>query len=112
MKRNFVVGTMVVAAALMAAPAVYAQPLAKAPTGTHAMFKSKMVNFKITNGGTEPLTVKAGKNTLVLEPGKTTDFTLASGDEVVSKNRTKHYDEGQVLAHVNEDLEGHNITIM
>jgi hypothetical protein len=112
MKRNFVVGTMVVAAAMLAGTAVYAKPLAKAPTSTHSMFKSKMVNFKITNGGSEPLTVKAGKNTMVLEPGKTTDFTLASGDEVVSKNRTKHYDEGQVLAHVNEDLEGHNITIM
>jgi len=111
MKRNFVVGTMVVAAALMTAPAVYARPLAVSPTSTHSMFKSKMVNFKITNGGTDTLTLKAGKNTLTLEPGKTTEFTLASGDEVVSKNRTKHYDEGQVLAHVNEDLEGHNITI-
>jgi len=36
---------------------------------------------------------------------------LASGDEVVAKTRTKHYDEGQVLVHVNEDIEGHNITI-
>jgi len=111
MKRNFVVGTMVVAAAMLAGQAVYAQPLAFAPTGTRAMFKSKMVNFKITNGTGAPLTVKAGKSTMVLEPGKTTDFTLASGDEVVAKTRTKHYDEGQVLAHVNEDLEGHNITI-
>jgi hypothetical protein len=111
MKRNFVVGTMVVAAAMLAGQAVYAQPLAISPTGTRAMFKSKMVNFKITNGTGAPLTVKAGKNVMVLEPGKTTDFTLASGDEVVAKTRTKHYDEGQVLAHVNEDLEGHNITI-
>jgi hypothetical protein len=111
MKRNFVVGTMVMATAMLAGTAVYAMPLAKAPTGTHSMFKSKMVNFKITNGTNEPLTVKAGKNTLTLEPGKTTDFTLASGDEVVAKTRSKHYDQGQVLAHVNEDLEGHNITI-
>ncbi len=111
MKRNFVMGTMVVAAAMLAGQAVYAQPLAISPTSTHSMFKSKMVNFKITNGTGEPLAVKAGKSTMVLEPGKTTDFTLASGDEVVAKTRTKHYDEGQVLAHVNEDLEGHNITI-
>ena len=111
MKRNFIVGSMVVAAAMFAGQAVCAQPLAISPTGTRAMFKSKMVSFKITNGTGAPLTVKAGKNTMVLEPGKTTDFTLASGDEVVAKTRTKHYDEGQVLAHVNEDLEGHNITI-
>ena len=111
MKRNFVVGTMAVAAAMFAGQAVYAKPLAVTPASTHSMFKSKMVNFKITNNTGAPLTVKAGKNTLVLEVGKTQDFTLASGDEVVSKNRTKHYDEGQVLAHVNEDLEGHNITI-
>jgi hypothetical protein len=31
----------------------------------------------------------------MIEPGKSTDFTLASGDEVVAKARTKHYDEGQ-----------------
>jgi hypothetical protein len=111
MKRNFVVGTMVVAAAMLAGQAVYAKPLAVAPTGTRAMFKSKMVNFKITNGTNETLTLKAGKNTLVLEPGKTTDFTLASGDDVVAKTHTKHFDEGQVVAHVNEDLEGHNIMI-
>jgi len=36
---------------------------------------------------------------------------LASGDEVVVKTRTKHYDEGQVLVHVNEDIERHNIAI-
>lgn len=61
------------------------------------MFKSKVVNFKITNGTGAQLIVKAGKNTLILEPGKSTDFTLASGDEVVAKTRTKQYDEGQVL---------------
>lgn len=49
------------------------------------------------NGTGAQLTVKAGKNTLILEPGKSTDFTLASGDEVVAKTRTKQYDEGQVL---------------
>ena len=61
------------------------------------MFKSEVVNFKITNGTGARLTVKAGKNTRILEPGKSTDFTLASGDEVVTKTRTKQYDEGQVL---------------
>jgi hypothetical protein len=111
MKRNFVMGTMVMAAAMLAVPAVYAKPLAFSPSSTHSMFKSKMVNFKITNGTSETLTVKAGKNTMVIEPGKTTDFTLASGDDVVAKTTTKHYDQGQVLAHVNEDLERHNITI-
>jgi hypothetical protein len=111
MKRNSVVGAVVVVAAMLAEQGVYAQTLAISPTGTQAMFKSRMVNFKITNGTGAPLTVKAGKNTLVLEPGKTTDFTLASGDEVVAKTHTKQYDEGQVLIHVNEDIEGHNITI-
>jgi len=61
------------------------------------LFKTKVMNFKITNGTGAQLTVKAGKNTLILEPGKSTDFTLASGDEVVAKTRTKQYDEGQVL---------------
>jgi hypothetical protein len=61
------------------------------------MFKSKVVNFKITNGTGAQLTVKAGKNTLILEPGKSTDFRLACGDEVVAKTRTKQYYEGQVL---------------
>lgn len=97
MKRNSVVGAVVVVAAMFAGQAAYARPLAISPTGARAMFKSKVVNFKITNGTGAQLTVKAGKNTLILEPGKSTDFTLASGDEVVTKTRTKQYDVGQVL---------------
>jgi len=97
MKRNSVVGAVVVVAAMFAGQAAYARPLPISPTGARAMFKSKVVKFKITNGTGAQLTVKAGKNTLILEPGKSTDFTLASGDEVVAKTRTKQYDEGQVL---------------
>jgi len=97
MKRNSGVGAVVVVAAMFAGQAAYARPLAISPTGARTMFKSKVVNFKITNGTGAQLTVKAGKNTLILEPGKSTDFTLASGDEVVAKTHTKQYDEGQVL---------------
>jgi len=99
------------AAAMFAGQVVCAQPLVVSPQSIHGMFKAKLVNFRVTNDTGAPLIVKAGKNTLVLEPGKTTDFVLASGDEIVTKTRTKHYDQGQVLVHVNADLEGHTITI-
>ena len=97
MKRNSVVGAVVVVAAMFAGQAAYVRPLAISPTGARAMFKNKAVTFKITNGTGAQLTVKAGKNTLILEPGKSTDFTLASGDEVVAKTHTRQYDEAQVL---------------
>ena len=41
MKRNSVVGAVVVVAAMFAGQAAYARPLAISPTGARAMFKSK-----------------------------------------------------------------------
>lgn len=113
MKRTFVVASMVMAAVMVSSQAVaFAEPAAFANTATHAMSKTaKMVNFKITNNTGADMKVKAGKTEMVIAAGQTQDFTLAKGDEVVCKAKSKHYDYGQVVANVDTDLEGRNITL-
>jgi len=111
MNRRFVVGTMVMAASLLTSGAVYAAPTSMLTPG-HAMFsKAKMVSFKMRNDTATPITVKAGKTEMVLEPGKVTDFTLPVGQDVVAKNSTKGRVAGTILASVSEDIADHIITL-
>ena len=67
MKRNSVVGAVVVVAAMFAGQAAYARPLAIRRRERGRCSKAK-VNFKITNGTGAQLTVKAGKSRPILEP--------------------------------------------
>ena len=113
MIRRIVGSTMVLAVVLMAGESMFAAPVTALRVPVHAkMGKTKdMVSFHLRNDSTEPLTVKAGKDEMTLEPGKPVDVTLKIGDTVTVSKSTSKFPEGTVLATVNSDLKDTTIAL-
>ncbi|HEX5283382.1 MAG TPA: hypothetical protein VFW30_04630 [Bryocella sp.] len=113
MIRRVIGSTMVLATVLMAGESMFAAPLAALHAPMHAkMGKTKdMVSFHLRNDSKEPLTVKAGNQELILEPGKPVDVTLKVGETLTVAKATAKFPEGTILATVNQDLKDSTIAL-
>ena len=111
MKHNFVTGTMVLAAAMMTATAVHAQPPAFSPAAERATLKNKMVSFSLRNDSKDSINVKAGDKDMTLEPGKTVSVKLAEGTQIVATNTTPHYASGAVILVVSTELSDNTLAL-
>jgi hypothetical protein len=105
MKRNFVIGTMVAAAAMLAGPVAFASKPASTPTLTKVAYsKSKMVSFSLRNDSKASISVRAGEQEMTLQPGKTVSVKLAEGTQIVATNSTANYAAGAVIQVVSSGL--------
>jgi len=111
MKHNFVTGTMVLAAAMMTATAVHAQPPAFSPAAERATLKNKMVSFSLRNDGDATIGVKAGDEELTLQPGKTLPVKLAEGTQLVATNTTPSYASGSLIVVVSSMLSDNTLVL-
>ena len=113
MIRRVMGSTVMLAAVLMAGESMYAAPFTALHSPVHAkMGKQKdMVKFSLRNDSKEPLSVKAGSQELTLEPGKPVDVSLKVGETVTVAKATASFQEGAVLATVNNDLKGTTIAL-
>jgi hypothetical protein len=97
--RYFLMGAIVMAAAMLAGQAVYAESAAIPTTPGHATFKSpKPVRFNMRNDSKMAIKVKAGDNEVVLEPGKIVPMKLEVGAQVVAEEMAPNYPSGTVIA--------------
>ena len=112
MKRNFVLGTMVAAAAMLAGPVAFASKPASTPTlAKIAYSKSKMVSFSLRNDGKDAISVKAGDKELTLQPGKTVSVKLEEGTQLVAVNATPNYAAGSVISVVSNTLSDNTLVL-
>jgi hypothetical protein len=103
MNRRLVVGTMVMAAAMLAGQAASAEVAVPAPL--HAMYSHvKMVSFNVRNDTKEPLKVKAGDTELILQPGKLVPMKLEVGVKIVAEETTPNFAAGELITVVSNEL--------
>jgi len=110
MNRRNVVGTMALAAAMLAGPEVCAE--AAVPTYTHGSIpKAHMVSFNLRNDSAAPVKLTAGGNLLTLAPGKLVKMKLEVGDKIVTEEATSQYSAGTVLSVVSSALSDATVVI-
>jgi len=103
MNRRLVVGTMVMAAAMLAGQAASAEVAVPAPL--HAIYSHvKLVSFNVRNDTKEPIKVKAGDTEVTLQPGKLVPMKLEVGVKIVAEETTPSFAAGAVLSVVSTDL--------
>jgi hypothetical protein len=110
MNRHFVVGTMVMAAAMLAGQVVHAEPV-KIPTMTRAMYKVKTVSFNLRNDSKATLTVQAGEKQITIEPGKVVAVNLEEGTKLVAMTATTKLAQGDVISVVSSAIASATIAI-
>jgi len=110
MNRRFVVGTMVMAAALFSAQGVYAAPASNlAPL--HTASKTKLVKFTLRNDSHATVTVKAGDTQMSLEPGKPMQVALPEGQQIIALQATAAGPAGSVVATVSQEYGGNTVVL-
>jgi hypothetical protein len=103
MNRRLVVGTMVMAAAMLAGQVASAEVAVPAPL--HAIYSHvKLVSFNVRNDTKEPIKVKAGDTEVTLQPGKLVPMKLEVGVKIVAEETTPSFAAGAVLSVVSTDL--------
>jgi hypothetical protein len=103
----------VVAASLLAAPAVYAAP-ANISSPVHAMFsktKSTTVKLSIRNDSGTAMEVKVGDQVMTLDPGKPVSLKLEVGTRIVANTATPNHPAGSLIEEVIKDHDGATIVI-
>jgi hypothetical protein len=103
----------VVAASLLAAPAVYAAP-ASISSPVHAMFsktKSTTVKLSIRNDSGTAMEVKVGDQVMTLDPGKPVTLKLEVGTRIVANTATPSHPAGSLIEEVIKDHDGATIVI-
>jgi hypothetical protein len=103
----------VVAASLLAAPAVYAAP-ANISSPVHAMFsktKSTTVKLSIRNDSGTAMEVKVGDQVMTLDPGKPVTLKLEVGTRIVANTATPSHPAGSLIEEVIKDHDGATIVI-
>lgn len=110
MNRHFVVGTMVMAVAMLAGQAVLAEPAA-IPTMTRAMYKTKTVSFNLRNDSKSTLTIQAGDQKITIEPGKVVPVKLEEGTKLVAVTATAKLAQGDVISVVSSAIASATIAI-
>jgi hypothetical protein len=113
MLRNRVaLGTMVMAAAMLAGQGVYAEVPASTPTLTRAAYgKAKMVKFNLRNDSKAPLKLQVNGQEMTLAPGQLTSVKLAVGDKIVAENAGPGYAAGDVLQVVADGLNDSTVVL-
>ena len=103
--------SMVMAASLAVAPAVFAAPMnnngplkVKAP-------KVKMISFSVRNSSASTIKLMAGTNELTIEPGKTVTTKLPAGEKVVAEDGLASAPSGTVLAVLGDQLKDATIVL-
>jgi hypothetical protein len=92
----------VVAASLLAAPAVYAAP-ASISSPVHAMFaktKTTTVKLNLRNESGAPMEVKVGDKVMTLDPGKPVSLNLEVGTRIVANSATANHAVGSIIEEV------------
>ncbi len=103
MNRRNVVGTMALAAAIFAGPAVCAE--AAVPTFTHGSIpKTQMVSFHLRNDSSAPVKLTVGGSQVTLAPGKIVPMKLQVGEKIVTEEATANYPAGTVISVVSSAL--------
>ena len=103
----------VVAASLLATPAVYAAP-ASISSPVHAMFsktKSTTVKLSIRNDSGTAMEVKVGDQVMTLDPGKPVTLKLEVGTRIVANTATPSHPAGSLIEEVIKDHDGATIVI-
>ncbi|MGH9598163.1 MAG: hypothetical protein ACRD3K_15330 [Edaphobacter sp.] len=103
----------VVAASLLAAPAVYAAP-ASIPSPIHAMFaktKSTVVKLSLRNDSGAPMDVKVGDKVMTLDPGKPVALKLEVGTRIIADTATPNHAVGSLIEEVISEHNGATIII-
>ena len=103
----------VVAASLLATPAVYAAP-ASVSTSVHAMFaktKSATVKLSLRNDSGSAMEVKVGDKVMTLNPGKPVTLNLEVGTRIVANSNTPNHPAGSLIEEVISDHNGATIII-
>ena len=111
MKQVSVLSSMVMAAMLVSAQAVYAAPAANY-TPVHAFASHvKTVSFTLRNDTKAPMKVKVGENELLLAPGKPLDVKAAVGETVIAEEASATNPAGTVLATVMGTMSGATVVL-
>jgi hypothetical protein len=113
MKRTNGLTIAIVAASLLAAPAVYAAP-AGVSSPVHAMFgktKTNTVKLNLRNDSSSPIDVKVGDKVMTLDPGKPVSLNLEVGTRIVSSSDTPSHPAGTLIEQVIKDHNGATIII-
>jgi hypothetical protein len=103
----------IVAAFLLAAPAVYAAP-ANISSPLHAMFgktKTSTVKLNLRNDSGSPMEVKVGDQVMTLDPGKPVALNLEVGTRIVANSATPNHAAGSLIEEVVKDHNGATIII-
>ena len=101
---------LVVLAAALAPCAAFASTIHITPA-THAFFGNKMVKFSIRNQTGAPIELKAGDQTVTLETGKTTQFKLAPGTQVVTSSTSGKREAGTIICQATPDMNDSTIVL-
>ncbi len=103
----------IVTSALLAAPVVYAAPLA-ITSPVHAMFgksKTSTVKFTIRNDSGAPMEVKIDDKVMTLDPGKPVDLNLPVGTRIVANTATPNHATGSLIEEVSKEHSGVTIVV-
>jgi hypothetical protein len=104
MNRRLVVGTMVMAAAMLAGQAASAE-VTPVAVPFHAMYSHvKLVKFSVRNDCKVPIKLKAGVDELTLEPGKVVSMKLEAGTKIVAEEAAASFTAGEVITLVSNEL--------
>ena len=110
MKLRTVPVTMAAVLLLVPAPAMLAAPFfnRSTPSTIHSA-KVKTVKFQVRNATSEAMSLRAGDQTMTLQPGQTLELKLPMGESLTAGNTTTHYQAGAVLASVEPVLQGNTV---
>jgi hypothetical protein len=111
MKRISVVSSMVMAAVLVSAQAMYAAPAGYYTPVSAFSSHMKKVTFTLRNDSKVPMKVKIGDNELLLAPGKPLDVKAVIGETVVVEEASATQPAGTVLATVMDNMNGATVVV-
>ena len=88
--------TLAVLAAALAPCAAFASTAHVIPA-TNAFFGTRMVHFNLRNQTGAAIELRAGDKTMTVEAGKTVEFKLADGTQVINTTKTDKREAGAVI---------------
>jgi hypothetical protein len=82
------------------------------PNPTHAMLgNTKPVQFSLRNDCSSTVELKAGDQTITVEPGKTVKVKIPAGTKLITTKPTEHSEAGSVVVEVSNSLNGATVSI-
>ena len=97
---------------MFAAPLLHAAPLSGIHLPASALFgKTKMINVKVQNASQAPVTLRAGDQQVIVQPGASSMFKLVEGAQIVNVEATPTMTAGMVIATAANNLNGSTLTL-